>query len=240
MSIRISLYFLLSVVITACVSACRPVVPVPDPEPPYRLPNEHLDNSNPLKAGFFQERFVDLNGEPMCLDDLRGTPVIVMMFPVFRTEEGRSGLLGVEQLVRERGGQFQALVIPFDDPETVRSAITSEIEGLSFLFRADGSENHTLVKRYSDFFWDKDIIAVDFPLDPVTMHQAAPFYWVVDRSGRIREKLIVYSIDEGVRPVDLAQVMDALLGPVIVEPDTEEPAEMAEGEEIVDGEESSG
>ncbi len=229
MSIRISLFFLLSVVITASVSACNPAEPVPDPEPPYRLPNEHPDNSNPLKAEFFQERFVDLNGEPLCLDDLRGTPVVIMMFPVFRTEEGRTGLLGVEQLVRERGGQFQALVIPFDDPETVRSAITSEVEGLSFLFRADGSENHTLVKRYSDFFWDKDIIAVDFPLDPATMHQAAPFYWVVDRSGRIREKLIVYSIDEGVRPADLAQVMDALLGPVIVEP-----------AEIDDSEESSG
>jgi hypothetical protein len=214
---------------------CGPARPGRTAADSYRLPSEHSDNANPLKIQFFREPFVDLNGKELTIEDFRGTPLVIMVYPFFRTDRGREGLMGLERLVRERQGQFQALVIPFEEKETIQPAIKSEMEGLSFVFRADGESNDTFIDKYSSLFWDENIISADFPLDPESIHQSCPFYWIVDRAGRIREKLIDYSGERGVRPVEVAMVLDALLGVQISEPES-----AFEGSSVDEDIESSG
>mgnify|MGYP000325654247 CR=1 FL=1 len=210
-------------IICAIVSVALAGCPKPAPDTAsatrYVLPDEHIDNQHQLKPDFFREPFVDMNGKEWTIADFRGTPLVIMMYPSFRTEKGRVGLLGLEMLVKERRGQFYAIVVPFESMETIRPAIKSEMEGLSFFFRANGKPNDTLIDRYSDFFWDERIISIDYPDNPASLHHSCPFYWIVDRSGRIREKLIDYSNRRGVRPVEVATVLDALLGVRIFEPE---------------------
>jgi len=179
----------------------------------YRLPDAHPDNDAPLKQAFFQEPFQDLNGAEINLANFRGTPVVVLMFPSFRTEDGQESLLLLERLEKERTGQFQAVVVPIEGADIVRPAIIKDPQNMWFLFRKNGQPNWTLLDRYEGLFWDKDIISEDFPLDPAERHRANPFFLVIDREGTIREKLIDYSAGRPVSIADLEDVLNALLGP---------------------------
>ncbi len=201
------------------VWGCRQDTRANMPVSTYRLPDAHEDNDHPMKEEFFRESFTDLSGKTVRLVGYRGSPLVIMMFPMFRTDEGRASLIALEKLVQVRQGQFVAMVIPFEDADTIRPVIRSDPGGMSFLYLDGGSDNLQLMDRYSDLFWDETIIAADFPHDLPSRHRACPFYWIVDRSGTIREKLIDYSLETGVRPVDLALVLDALLGPWIEDPD---------------------
>jgi hypothetical protein len=90
--------------------------------------------------------------------------------------------------------------------------------------------------RYSEFFWDSQIISADFPLDPPSDHYTTPFYWIVDANGDIREKLIDYSDDRGVGLVEVEEVLSALLGPPPQTPAGTEPVQgsVQDGEDVVE------
>lgn len=176
----------------------------------YSLPEAHADNLNPLKEDFFREPFRDLNDESVRVADLQGAPLIVVMFPSFRTEGGRRSLVELEAVLKRRGGSPKAVVVPVEEPEIVRPSIVSEPVDISFLFWEDGSSNLALLDKYTDLFWDRDIISADFPLDPPQKHHASPFYWIIDSAGTIREKLIDYSDKRGVKIDDIGVVLDAL------------------------------
>ncbi len=177
------------------------------------LPESHPDDLNPLKRVFLQEPFRDLSGSMVQLRSLVGTPMVIVMFPSFKTEDGRRSLLGIERMLSMWPERFIAIFVPYEDVETVRTAIVAEPGDMMFLFRADETGNPALVDKYADLFWDAELVAADFPLDPPQWHNVTPFYWIVDSSGTIREKLIDYSNERGVRMSELEEVLEALLGP---------------------------
>jgi len=194
------------------------VVPV---QYPYVLPASHLDNSHPMKQAFFMEAFRDLDGKLVHLGDFRGTPMVILMFPSFRTSSGQESLLTLERVIKERKGTLIGVVIPVEKADDIKPAIVGNPEDIEFLFR-EGKSNQSLLDKYSELFWDKGLIAVDYPWDRVEQHLSCPFFWVVDRSGTIREKLIDYSARRGITFADLVIVLDALLGPVVREQTEEE------------------
>ncbi len=207
---------LLAVLVSTSQSCRRHVQVLRDPADAwksYELPETHPDNVDLLKARFFQEPFRDLNGDMVQIDDLIGTPLVIVMFASFLTEDGKKSLLGLEAMQSDRYGQFRTIFIPFEGPELIRPSIIQAPEGMLFLFRADGSNNASLMDKYSDLFWDHEIISADFPIDPPELHHIMPFYWVVDGSGDIREKLIDYSNTRGIEITELAEVLNALIGP---------------------------
>jgi hypothetical protein len=173
---------------------------------------EHPDNLNPLKGDFFLEEFKDINGADINIENFRGTPLVILMFPSFRTQTGQASLTLLEKLEAERNGQFQAVVIPIEDAETIRPAIVSDPRNMWFLFRKNGKANWTLLDKYADLFWDRKIVTVDYPFDPIERHRASPFFWVVDSDGNIRTKLIDYSTVRSASLGELEAVLDALLG----------------------------
>jgi hypothetical protein len=170
----------------------------------------HLDNRNPLKDAFFLEEFKDINGADINLENFRGTPIVILMFPSFRTQTGQDSLTLLEKLESERTGRFQAVVVPVEDADTIRPAIVSDPGSMWFLFRKNGKANWTLLDRYADLFWDKDIVSVDYPFDPIERHRASPFFWIVDKEGAIRAKLIDYSAIRSPSLEELEAVLDAL------------------------------
>ena len=182
----------------------------------YKLPDAHQDNANPLKAELFQEPFKDIKGGDMKLDDLRGKPLVVLMFPSFRTMEGQESLYLLEQLHRKWPDQFQSAVIPYESADTVKPAIVKDPSNMWFLFRK-GHTNPSLLDHYSPLFWDTDIIMSDFPQDPPERHRTSPFFWIVDGTGTIREKLVCYSPEKKITIGDLSAVMTALIGPPVVQ-----------------------
>ena len=212
----------------------------------YVLPDAHSDNNHPLKNQFFQEPFIDLMGNELTLDSLRGIPLVIVMFPSFLTNDGKFSLMGMEALMKGRLGQFQAVFIPREDADTIRPTIMSEPKGMLFLFRQDGSDNYSLIDQYSGFFWNEGLISADFPLDSTERHLTSPFYWIVDSNGTIREKLIDYSDSTGVDILELETVLNALLGPpeVIETTEPESSVSVTEPDELmpseISGDESAG
>ncbi len=204
---------LLFAIAAVSIAGCERHPKVDADEQPYVLPESHMDSGHPLKAKFFQEPFRNLAGDMMQLEQLKGTPIVIVMFPSFLTEDGRRSLLGLEALQKAHQGRFRTVFVPVEDADTIRPAIVMDKEGMIFLFRAGDDDNLSLIDKYCDLFWDADIIAADFPNDPPEKHRTSPFYWVVDASGVIREKLIDYSDARGVKLAELAEVLDALLGP---------------------------
>jgi hypothetical protein len=180
----------------------------------YKLPAEHPDNTNPLKEKFFNEPLKDIKGADITLANFRGTSMVILMFPSFRTEDGQKGLVLLEKIQRERAGQFQGVVLPMEGSDVIKPEIVKDPASMWFLFRRDGKPNSTLLDRYSSLFWNEPVIRQDFPNEPPETHRASPFFWVVDRDGNIREKLVDYSAKTGVQEADLNMVLDALLGPV--------------------------
>ena len=178
----------------------------------YKLSPAHPDNSNPLKEEFFHEPLKDIKGADITLANFRGTAIVILMFPIFRTGDGQRSLVMLEKLQKERGGQFQAVVLPKEDPDVIRPVIVKDPPSMWFLFRENGRPNWTLIDRYSSLFWDNGIVKQDFPFDPPENHRASPFFWVVDRDGNIREKLVDYSAKKGVEKAELDIVLNALLG----------------------------
>ena len=205
------------------------VVPV---QYPYVLPAAHLDNSHPMKQAFFMEAFRDLDGKLVHLGDFRGMPMVILMFPSFRTSSGQESLLTLERVIKERQGSLIGVVIPVEKAEDIKPAIVGNPEDIKFLFR-EGKSNQSLLDKYSELFWDKGLIAVDYPWDRVEQHLSCPFFWVVDRSGTIREKLIDYSARRGITLADLASVLDAFLGPVVSEASEEESVQSSVLEEEI-------
>jgi hypothetical protein len=181
---------------------------------PYVLPDKHVDNDNPLKLRFFQEAFRDLNGNLIQLDRLLGQPLVICVYPSFMTNDGKKGLLGLESLLAQFKDRFLCVFIPMEDKETIQPSIVNASDKTLFLFRAGSEEsNLSLIDRYAGLFWNRDIIAADFPNDRPEAHFTSPFYWIVDENGVIREKLIDYSDSKGVEIGEVKEVLDALLGP---------------------------
>jgi len=207
-------WIFLIILISLCfVPACIRPAEEPAPDVPYTLPDSHTDNQNPLKSRFFQEAFRDLTGSMVQLNQMTGTPLVIAVFPSFLTDDGRRSLVGLETLQKNRTGQFKAVIIPVEGADTIRPVIMHDSEGMLFLFRAGDLDNPSLIDTYSGFFWNAELIAADFPGDPPAMHYTSPFYWIVDASGTIREKLIDYSDARGVEISELDEVLTALLGP---------------------------
>jgi len=225
---------LLLAIVAVSIAGCRRHPKDTTDEQPYVLPESHMDSEHPLKARFFQEPFRNLAGDMMQLDQLKGTPIVIVMFPSFLTEDGRRSLLGLEALQKAHQGRFRTVFVPVEDADTIRPAIVMDKEGMIFLFRAGDDGNLSLIDKYCDLFWDADIIAADFPNDPPEKHRTSPFYWVVDGSGVIREKLIDYSDARGVKLAELAEVLDALLGP-IPQVDASTSSTSASGEDVKPG-----
>jgi len=205
---------LIAALVLLCATSCaEEEVDVPDEVKPYLLPESHPDNESAMKNLFFQEPFRNLNGEMVQLRDIAGTPMVLIMFPSFLTDDGRSSMLGIEAMQRSYGERMQAVFIPVEDKATVEPVLMQDPGGMLFLFRASDEGNLSLIDKYEEFFWDPDIIAADFPFDAPAAHHTSPFYWVVDAEGNIREKLIDYSDARGVGLEELAEVLDALIGP---------------------------
>ena len=183
-----------------------------EPEP-YVLPESHPDNSNPLKARFFQEPFRDLAGDMVQIENYVGVPLVIVIFPSFKTDDGRLSLVGMEALQRGRERQFFTIFIPVENADTIGPSIVRDPENMLFLFRANGMGNLSLADKYSSLFWNEELISADFPFDPASRHYVGPFYWIVDADGTIREKLIDYSNQRGVSVDEVGEVLDALLGP---------------------------
>jgi hypothetical protein len=210
----------------------------PEPEP-YTLPDAHPDNANPLKVRFFQEPFRDLAGNMVQIENYVGVPMVIVVFPSFKTDDGRRSLIGMEALQRGRERQFFTIFIPVESAETISPSIVRDPENMLFLFRANGLGNLSLADKYSSLFWNEELISADYPLEPASRHYVGPFYWIVDADGTIREKLIDYSNQRGVTAEEVGEVLDALLGPLSeAPPESEFPASSAETEEL--GNENAG
>ncbi len=228
----------ISLVSLAINAGCIPPAPDIPEEELYVLPESHPDNIDPLKLRFFQEPFRNMDGEMVQIERFVGTPIIILMFPNFLTDDGRRSLLGLEALHRSRPGQFISIIIPQEDRETIEPAVQQKPDNMTILFRPGDNDNFSLIDRYSDFFWDPELIAADFPLDPPSKHHTSPFYWIVDETGAIREKLIDYSDSRGVGVVEVEQVLNALLGPPPEIPPGMEPVQpsVADGGNEIDPE----
>jgi len=197
----------------------------------YILPDRHADDANPLKVRFFQEPFRDLSGRMVQLENYKGTPLVIVVFPSFKTDDGRRSLVGMENLQREKENRFMTIFIPVENAETIGPSIVRDPGNMQFLFRADGSDNLSLADKYSDLFWNEELISADYPMESPSRHFVGPFYWIVDEDGIIREKLIDYSNERGVGIDEVSEVLDALLGsaPDVI-PEAEFPGSVA-GEE---------
>ncbi len=182
-----------------------------EPVESYILPDAHSDDSNELKKHFFEEPFRDIGGGSRQLGSMEGTPMLIVMFPSFLTEDGRRSLLGLESLQAEFGTSLVTVIIPVEDADTIEPALKDVPEGMMFLFRVAGEGNLSLSDKYAEFFWDTDLIAADFPHDPEGRHRTGPFYWVVDSGMTIREKLIDYSDTSGVGTDEVREVLEALM-----------------------------
>jgi len=211
---RILFAVILAVISLLGITSCtREEKLEPVNEERYVLPTSHPDNDSDLKNIFFQEPFRNMNGDMVQLRDLAGTPFVIVVFPSFLTEDGRASLLGIEAIQRSYGDRLKAVFIPVEDKETVAPVMKQNPGGMIFLFRDMGKGNLSLIDKYSDLFWNPDIIAADFPGDEPAAHHTSPFYWVVDADGNIREKLIDYSDTRGVGLHELVEVLKAMLGP---------------------------
>ena len=209
--------FLISLVlILSCgvMLSCTNVTPeeIVDDES-YVLPRSHPDNESQLKDMFFQEPFRNLDNEMTQLHEHVGIPMVLIMFPSFLTDDGRTSLLGIESIQRSYPDTLRAVFIPMEDRDTIEPVLMQDPSGMMFLFRAAEGGNLSLIDKYENLFWDPDIIAADFPLDPAAAHHTSPFYWVIDADGNIREKLIDYSDARGVGLDELKEVLEALIGP---------------------------
>ncbi|MCX6646754.1 MAG: hypothetical protein NTY09_10410 [bacterium] len=215
---RLTFLILLSLIAPGLISSCHPdhvnsSTDVENPVP-YVLPDRHIDNDNPLKLRFFQEAFRDLDGNLVQMNNLRGQTLVICVYSSFMTNDGRKSLLGLESLLALFKDRFLPVFIPLEDKETIQPSIVNAPDNMIFLFRAGSEEsNLSLIDRYSSLFWNRDIIAADFPMDKPESHFTSPFYWIVDENGIIREKLIDYSDSRGVEIGEVREVLDALLGP---------------------------
>jgi len=222
-AIRITLLCLALFLLCGCSKPAEPESEV-SPEESYDLPDRHANDLSPLKEEFFAEEFVDLNGEHITINDLVGNNIVVGMFTSFLTDDGQRSLVNLTNIQAGRSAQIISVFIPVESADIIRDAVVQESDGVLFLFRADGSQNYSLLDKYAGLFWDHDLIATDFPDDPPEHHYICPFYWVIDENGTIREKLIDYTNERSVFREEIEMVLNAMLGqPERAQTDAPEP-----------------